>query len=302
MFKKIIVPLSIAVVITVASYCGLIWHNNFSAQSPSQTQITATWEKSVSWLTANRDAVLQDHNPILWWMIGESAKLTGDARLQLLFAEYRAAMNAGDAGSVWHSFFVPERYWGASFTEQEFAGYPDYNQYFLFGLTCSKQLFSTPVIQAQHQTDFCGKTHPFSPACVTHQLMGFRFAQRIGCDRLENLPDKIGVLQDAVVGQLRWDPRVVDVYLQRVLMLVDSGAPAKVKPRWLQRILAAQLADGSWSNMQPLLPLGGGRYLGFNERLVGLESLQGNLHATAQGIWLFSLLQQEANYRGLASH
>lgn len=293
--RKITILLILIIVLPMFGYGMLVWQNNRVAPPPTQQQLAASWEKSVAWLLENRQAVLTDRNPILWWMIGESAKLSGDNRVQSLFDEFRASMNAADPNSVWQTFFTPERYWGANFSEQQTIDLPDYNQYFLFSLTCSKQLASMPLIEAQHQTNFCSKTHPFGPACITHQLMGFRFAQRVGCDRLADLPQKITALQNIIVQQLTWDPRVVDVYLQRLLMLTDSGVPARIKPRWLQRVLNAQLADGSWSNMQPLLPVGGGRYLGFNEKLMGVGSIEGNLHATAQGLWLLSLLRQKAN-------
>jgi len=299
MFKKIILIFILVLVIPVVIYGVLVWQNNRSDSPPTQQEITASWERSILWLTENRQHVIQDRNPILWWMIGESAKLTDDSRLKSLLSEFRATMDPADP---WQAFFEPDRYWGINISEANISVLPDYNQYFLFGLTCSKQLSTAPLIEAQNKTNFCIKNHPISPACVTHQLMGFRFAQRVGCDRVAGLPEKVAVLQGNIVSQLIWDPRVVDVYLQRVLMLVDSGAAERVKSRWLQRIIAAQLADGSWSNLQPLLPIGGGRYFGFDERLIGVGVVQGNLHATAQGLWLLSLMQQPSNYGAFSAN
>jgi hypothetical protein len=82
-------------------------------------------------------------------------------------------------------------------------------------------------------------------------------------------------------------------------MLVESGAPEKIKPLWLRRVIAAQLSEGSWSNVQPLIPVGNNRYLSFNEKLLGVDLVAGNLHATAQGIWLLSLLRQDAAYKAM---
>jgi hypothetical protein len=292
MLKKISVTLFLLIFFLAGTYGVLVWKNNRAVSPPTRQEIIASWERSISWLTENRDAVLRDSNPILWWMIGESAKITGDTRLQTLYADFRKSNDANNALSVWQAFFAPEQYWGASYSRENFAIYADYQQYFLFGLTCSKQLATEPIIESQHNTNFCWRAHPFTPACTTHQLMGFRFLQRTGCDRVDGLDAKIAVLQNSIERQLTWDPRVVDVYVQRVLMLVDSGAANRVKPRWLERMLAAQLNDGSWSNLQPLVPIGGGHYIGFNERLLGVGRVQGNLHATAQGLLLLSLLQQ----------
>jgi len=293
MLKKIGLILSLFVFLAVGIYGILVWQNNRSALPPAPSEIAASWEKSVSWLLQNRDTVLSDNNPILWWMIGESAKATGDHRLQALYATFRARNDIENATSIWQTFFDPARYWGANFPRESFAMYADYQQYFLFGLTCGKQLAAEPIVDAQHSPGFCWHAHPFSPACMTHQLMGYRFLQRTGCDRVDSLDKKIAALQSTIEKQLTWDPRVVDVYLQRILMLVDSDAASRVKPRWVERTLAAQLDDGSWSNLQPLLPIGGGRYVGFNERLLGVGRVQGNLHATAQGLLLLSLLQQK---------
>lgn len=70
--------------------------------------------------------------------------------------------------------------------------------------------------------------------------------------------------------QLTWDVRVVDVYLQRVLMLVDSGARSRVKPVWLSRVLKAQSKDGGWSAFQALIQVGPELAMGFSSAVIGL--------------------------------
>lgn len=291
MIKKIMKGLLAVVVLLAVVYGGLAWHNNRSALPPTPHDVVASWEKSVSWLMNNRAKVLQDKNPILWWMVGQSAELTGDPRLQALFDDFRHEYKLNYNKSIWQTFFNPSYYWGENFPAASYNGLSDYHQYFLFSLTCSEEMAAQPVIVAQHDPDFCLKAHPLSPACLTHQLMGYRFLQRTQCDRVAGLDEKVSILQRSIEQQLVWDPRVVDVYIQRVLMLEDSGARERIKPRWLQRVLDAQLVDGGWSDLQPLVPLGGGRYFGFNARLAGVDSVKGNFHATAQGLWLTSLLQ-----------
>ena len=285
MRKQVLALLLVLIALPMIVYGVVVWQNNRSVPPPSRQEIAASWEKSVAWLVANRQAVLQTDNLILWWMIGESARLTSDSRLQALYRDCLAQEDRIDRQSIWRAFFEPVLYWDASYPQRGYARYLDYQQYLLFGMTCSKQLADEPLIVAQHNPGFCWRTHPLTPACATHQLMGFRLQQRNGCDRVGHLKEKIHVLQTTVERQLTWDPRVVDVYIQRLLMLVDSGVPARVKPRWLQRFLAAQLADGSWAKSRPLF-----------------SNVQGNLHTTAQGLWLLSLLQQEENYQALATH
>ena len=166
---------------------------------------------------------------------------------------------------------------------------PNYNLFFLYGLSCNADLAGSTIIKEQLRPEFCN-AHLLSPACVTHQLMGFRFMQRRDCGDSEDVRNAIAVLQNKIITQLTWDPRLVDVYLQRVLMLEDSGASERIKPIWIARILSAQDTDGGWSGFQPLLPLGGELAAGFSARGVSLDRRRPDFHATAQGVLLMSLL------------
>lgn len=294
MIKKLMgVLLAIAVLFGVG-YGAMVWNNSRAQAMPSRDDIAASREKSIVWMMNNRQKILSNRNPALWWMIGQGANVSGDSRLQALYAEFRQDFETNYSQSVWRSFFSPETVWGVNIPLSVYGELPPYQQYFLFSLTCSKDIAEDPVIIAQHETSFCPTSQPISPACVTHQLMGFRLQQRVGCDRVPGLEEKIAALQNTVEKQLTWDPRVVDVYLQRVLMLLDSGVPERVKPRWVQRILQAQLPDGGWAQLQPLVPIGGGRYFGFDIRLVGVGPVRSDFHATAQGVWLTSLLLRES--------
>jgi hypothetical protein len=122
-------------------------------------------------------------------------------------------------------------------------------------------------------------------------MMGYRFQQRAQCNLLPDLDSRITLLQDAIVQQLFFDPRLVDVYMQRVLMLVDSGAAERVPARSLERLMSAQLTDGSWDRMVgPLLSVGN-RAFGFTPSGLALRHQQGDFHTTAQGVLLMSYLK-----------
>jgi hypothetical protein len=229
---------------------------------------------------------------MLWWMLQQTADVTGDIRLKLLVRDYIAHNKNLFPGNPWQALFDPLAYRGTQLDPLQLTRFPDYNQYFLYALTCSEELGQTDLIQRQHDTGFCWREHPEGPACITHQMMGFRFLQRSQCDLLPDVEQKIATLQGVILTQLQFDPRVVDVYLQRILMLLDSGAVERVKPVWVQRAIEAQLPDGTWAGLQPLLSLGANRYFGFNSKGIGVGTLQGDFHATGQGIFIMGLLQQ----------
>jgi hypothetical protein len=120
--------------------------------------------------------------------------------------------------------------------------------------------------------------------------MGFRLMQQHGCGDPLATQEAVTALQHRIRRQLTWDPRVVDVYLQRVLMLVESGATSDVKPIWLHRLLDAQHTDGGWGGIDTLLVLPAGNSIGFDARGLTFSKSPSNFHATAQGVWLMSLL------------
>ena len=286
---KILATLTLAV---LCAYGFLVYQNNREAMPLSDEKVAISYESSVSWLLSHREEILRDGNPMLWWMLGESAKISGDDRVKKLFDEFLANNDRTAPYSVWQAFFHPERFRGGIFSASEYSSLVEYQQYFLYTLTCSKQLAQEPLIEAQNNPDFCWSgSRVIRPACVTHQLMGYRMAQRNQC-AIDNLDGNIAALQKTIEKQLRYDPRVVDVYVQRVLMLVDSGARERVKARWLERVIEAQLKDGGWSDVQPLITVGGGKYFGFNANGVTLAEPISNFHATAQGVWLMSMLKR----------
>ena len=291
LIRKVFIIVVVVLLVLFILACCMIWQNNWSVEPPSTVAISGSLEESIQWLFDNRMTILQDGNPMLWWMVGESAKLTGDARLRGLFEDYESVLKRYP-DNVWHHIFnpastIPVRMW-------QISGLPDYNIYFLYGLTCDEELAKEEVVRRQSEVGFCDEHHPISPACVTHQLMGVRFMQRRKCGNPEEVQRLIEALQKKIVQQLTWDTRVVDVYIQRVLMLTESGARERVKPVWLKNILERQLKDGGWSDFDPIAPVGSFRYLGFTGRGIGIRNLRSGFHATAQGVFLMSLLSNES--------
>ena len=111
----------------------------------------------------------------------------------------------------------------------QIADFPYYNWHFIYGYTCDQELAKVPEIAAQNDPALCD-LRLLSPSCVTHQMMGLLLLRRSQCGDQVQLDSSIKTLQQRIRTQLTWDPRVVDVYMQRVLILVESGAGNLVKP------------------------------------------------------------------------
>lgn len=286
--KKIIKLFSLTVLVMVGIYLFLVWQNNREAELPTEARYRASFEKSIVWLQANRSEILVSTNSMLWWMIKESADLTNDPRLVGLYQEYKRNVLDKNSRNVWRSLFAKNSYFNID--PFDIIQFPDYNQHFLYGATCSRLLEQEDIIQRQLKPEFCNEYHPMSPACVTHQMMGMRFMQRYDCGDQAMVKEVITALQDKIVTQLTWDPRVVDVYLQRVMMLMDSGARQRIESVWIKSVIDAQLDNGGWSSSEALFPVGGGKYFSFTSRILGVKRIKSDFHASAQGILIMSML------------
>lgn len=277
----------LVIFIAIALYSvNLVWNHNRLVPAPADDQLVTTLENAIQWLTENRQHILATNNPMLWRMVQQAADSTQDRRLKNLFADYAQLHLDKHYGSIWRPLFYPNAWTPVRFAD--IADLPYYNWHFIYAYTCDKALAQVPEIAAQNDTAFCDQFPP-SPACVTHQMMGMLLQKRSHCGDQIQLDNKIKILQQRIRNQLIWDPRIVDVTMQRVLMLVESGASNQVKPVWLQQLIDAQLPDGGWSPFMPLIPTGQGRSFGVGQR-PDIRVPASSFHMTAQGVLLFALL------------
>ena len=271
-------------------YAYLFFQNNQDTKKIEPKEIVSSLDRSINWLMANDKQALKENNVILWWMVKRSAEITNDHRLLQVYSKYKKKYVDTHLLGAWQPLFQPGLTVNAD--PDGLLHLSDYNLYFVYGLTCDANLGQLDVIQRQKTSNYCPDTHPISPACVTHQLMGLRFRQDKNCGDKSAMAFQVKQLQAMIIKQLTWDPRVIDVYLQRVLMLADTGALQQVKHQWVKNILDSQSSAGGWGDFQSLLALSDTRHIGFYSRGIKLGAPKDTLHATVQGILLMSLLSQ----------
>ncbi len=285
--KKLFFPVLSILLVVVGIYAGLLWQNNRSVAPVSKAEIQQSLSVGIAWLLEHKGKILKESNPMLWWMVQQSAIASGDPGLYKLFASYETVYLKNRRNNIWRPLFY-ENTW-SPVDYETIRQFPYYNKHFLYALNCDRDLEKYPEIRTQNEADFCN-SHPLRPACVTHQLMGIRMLQRKKCGVPDELDNTVSILQQRIRNQLFYDPRVVDVYIQRVLMLIESGSADTLKPVWLRQVLRAQSEAGGWSNFDPLLALPGGWSLGFSQRGIGIQKQRDTFHATAQGVMVMSLL------------
>jgi len=263
----------------------LLYQNNRSVPLPDRTDLTNAYNKSVAWVIENQVELLQDDNSVLWKFLYESARITKDPELTKLAQTY--IKERIHPRSVKQYYFDP--YAAIRIDPASLEHFPDYNLFMLYGLSCSPTLESLPLIQKQFSDDFCF-WNPIASPCTTHQLIAVKFIQKRQCDTLAAANElEVALLKD-ITRQLTIDPRMGDVYIQRAMMLMVSGAYDNIKPVWIRKIVDHQLADGSWTNFDPLFSVGNDLFFGFSYWLLDIREPKANFHTTAQAVYLMALL------------
>ncbi len=268
-----------------------VWKNNRSVSQASYTEINRHFDKSVKWLDSTYPALENTQNPILWWMLKQAAENSNNETLKNIYTKYKK--NHLDIKPPNFSTPMFDKFYRPRLPDiSAFSKLADYQTFFFYSLSCDDELASEPIIQKQLAPNFCS-LHYLHPRCVTHQLMGLRFMQRYQCGYDETVKTTINELKDVVISELTWDFRVGDAYIQRVLMLLDIGAYAEVKPVWINNILDSQNLDGSWDDLDPIIPLGNDYVFAFTSLLPTIQKPAADFHASAQAIWLLSMLLKE---------
>ena len=289
--KKYLIVLLVVLLLFVVMLSVAIYQNNKSAEPVSRYELQQSFERASGWLSDNQNILEKNHNPILWWMLKQAADNTGDEFIMAFYQNYKRKHIDSKPPDIWTPFFrenfrpeVPDII--------QLTNYSDYQIFFVYSLSCDNYLEEEPIIRSQMSPDFC-TMHYVHPRCITHQLMGLRLMQRYSCGHEQTVKETIASLKNMLVDELTWDFRVGEAYIQRILMLADIGSYDRVKPVWLHRFISAQNPDGGWDDLHPLLPLPGGYKLGFASMLPSIQRPTSNFHATAQAVWLLSILLQD---------
>ena len=272
-------------IILTSSYIYLVYKNNIDTNEPTAEELSFALNQSVSWILKNQEHLLKDNNPALWYFLDSSALITGNVELAQLVMKYRKTVL--DERSVWAGYFMkqpPYRYISGQLSFME-----DYQKFLVYGLTCNRELRDEKSIQDQLKSSFCN-WKPYYSSCSTHQLMGIRLLQQNNCgenDLYNRLSDG---LVNTIENQVTWDPRVGDVYIQRTLMLIESGNRDRVKPIWIRNILDEQRPDGGWANFYRIFNVTTEVEFGFGYKIPEFrKNPVSSFHTTAQAVYLLSL-------------
>lgn len=279
---------TVTVISTIA-----IYRNNCCTNEIDQQLLSDSHARSVQWLIDHKDLISNDHNPILWGMLGKTANLTKHPELLAIYQQYKTRYRR--SYEVSPLGYMLNGYNKIDFPHADLTTYPYYNLLFMYGFSCDTFLSELASVKQQRQVDFCQNEKALAPACKTHQLMGFMYLQETNCEDPQFIQNTINTLTDEIAKQLFYDPRLIDVYIQRLMLLYESGNQTKVNPRWMERIISAQNSDGGWDNFHPIIRLGENRAVGVGAKSIEFKTLKSDFHASIQGSYLTAMALSHTN-------
>ncbi|MDC3332720.1 hypothetical protein OAV62_00600 [bacterium] len=309
MVKIIISSFSVAVLLLLFFIVGSVVNNNIGIDAPSKAELEKSLSRSILWVKDNKLSLLKVPNYILWYRVKRVADLTHDQELLAIYLEFEKKYLGTYTQKVDNRVWLPLVYESrrSLIGPGEIQGFPSYLQHWIYGLHCSEALSEIDVIKKQHKGDFCG-AYLINPTCTAHQMSGVLFIEKNQCKVDFDLPSLKSELQNHLRDLLVYDFRLVDIYFQRALKLIESGSSDTLKGRWLERIVNAQQPDGGWANFDPVVYIGDGRYIGYGHassrtgkpggdkswlKGVSVGEVHSTFHATVQSMMLIALLLEE---------
>jgi len=271
-------------------------------QAPNPMQLSHSFHASVRWLVDHESEIMSDGNSMLWRMLREASVVSGDPELQRLSQRYRTQWVEQGTANYWGKLFDPAVGKSMFIGDSELSSMAGYQRLFAFTLSCQADIGARSDVQRELSFELCSphlaKAAYTDPHCVTHQLMGLMLMKQARCIPQRQVDHLVEVSQERLELELRYDFRVSDAYVQRVLMLYRTGAGAKVQAAWLSSVLAAQRQDGGWTYSYALPGLSwGGQpvyWHGLRHGGLSVQAQQGNFHTTVQGALLMALAMADS--------
>ena len=243
--------------------------NNLSLARPAAAECNSRLDRalrdSIDW----ESALPVESNAYLIYMIRDSAALTGDPKLQSLFNRSANVVR----GTYLDRFADPN----AEFHQPP----PSLN-----GLAAYERWIAHAISRGEYSLSAQEHKEMFEPdgtrtGRATHQLFSLVLYRQFNgtTPALDQLIRHISlrIAQEAAI-----DFRVTDLYLQRIAFLLAAGQQDLVKPRWVERALAAQESNGGWMY----------GWYGWHPTPYRLSVDEfPDSHATAQGMWLAAMLK-----------
>ena len=277
-FRRLRTWLLSILALLIAGIAFLLVYNNFSLRSQSRAEFDAQLDreldKAIDWIL--RDPRVSQQNPTVMYMVADMESMSHDPRLTKFLDDYRQSifllLPRSSIDFTW-SRLVNPRAPVPVVTAREL-------EHRSFELRWDAYAIAPDKIQLSREdrADMFSATK-YVWGMRQHQLLALVMYRHFNGSTPE-LDQTMNYLSEKIARDAHYDFRVSDSYIQRTTFVLAAGRPDLIRSRWVERIMANQNADGSWSYCWYGWCRG---VLEFNVYNPG--------HATVQAAWALTMLK-----------
>jgi hypothetical protein len=269
-----------AFVLLVLLFAIAVINNNYSFHKRSRAEFNAQLDRAIEtstqWIVTHPENY---GNPPLMFMIGDMAEMSSDPRLQQYVQGYLASNRVHIPGQpiTWYYARWAFPTLPVPILPREVMPYLGWqNRWFGYASAPDKV-----DLEPQDRADLFSPTK-YSWGIRLHlQLVALDIYRRFNGPSPE-LNAAINPVAEGVAHDAFWDFRVNDAYYQRNATLLGAGRPDLVRSRWIDRMLDAQNADGTWNFT----------WHGWGRGLLDFDLNANDYgHTTVQGAWALYMLK-----------
>ena len=281
------VAASVAILLVLA-LGGALLNNNVSFRRPSRAKFVGnldqTLARSTDWAlmqyqqTATGSVSTPEGGSLLSnsataHMVVDCASLSSEPRMKALGSSFVDAWKVKK--DVLGKMVDPAMPTNAP-SDRELQSLEEYQRWILHGAAPNDVPLSPRELEDMFSPD------KYRTGKATHQLFALYFYRKSkgSTPELDHLMQKI---EERIAWESAIDFRVTDLYLQRLAFLLAAGRPDLIRPRWVERALAAQQIDGGWLES----------WHGWSRTpyRFSFGDQSPTAHSTAQGMWISYMLK-----------
>ncbi len=258
-----------ALLLGFALFAAAVANNNIAFRKMSRNEFQQRLDRSIRESIEWEASLPVENNPYLTYMLRDCTEMAGEQKIAaLLVRSAPVAANTFLARLADPSapFVIPPI---------ELDKLDAYERWIVYAISRGEY----GILRAEKNAMFEFRNPRTGRA--THQLYSLILYRRYNgsTPAVDGLVRQLSlrIAQEAAI-----DFRVTDLYLQRIAFLLAAGQWDLVKPRWVERALAAQDGRGGWSNS----------WYGWRPTPYKFSfEDEADSHATSQGLWLGYMLK-----------
>ena len=261
----------VLVVLVIRNNVSLHW----TSRAAFNAQLDGSLDKAVTWIKEN--AYISERNPSVMYMIADMERMSRDPRLQFVLDDYRTHYLTRPAeliDFVWFRLVTRD----AQVPEIHFAdSHGEFNELMWDAYAIAPDRISLAPAD---------RANMFSPTRYSwgtrqHQILALVMYHDYNGGSPE-LDSTLNYLAEKIARDAHYDFRLTDSYIQRTAFVLGAGRPDLIRPRWVDRILDHQNADGSWNSC----------WYGWCRGIFEFRiDSGGDGHATVQAAWALTMLK-----------